>query len=166
LVAVLMQRQPRAGLVTIDETGFGAKVRKACLRGRLAGQFAKYRRHLRPRLPRIRIDRVIAITAAIGHPAEAAAIGHRHRHLVATGREHAAEGRLSSHRRHSIEQIMLDRPREAAQDHRALADRLAGWQNVRAVKQIRSHFASWKITPTVWRRPERNRLTPWRRLTR
>lgn len=26
--------------------------------------------------------------------------------------------------------------------------------------------ASWKITPSVWRCPERNRLTPWRMVTR
>ncbi|RWO55246.1 MAG: hypothetical protein EOS14_30400 [Mesorhizobium sp.] len=28
------------------------------------------------------------------------------------------------------------------------------------------YFASWKIMPTVWRRPERSRLTPCLRLTR
>ena len=34
-----------------------------------------------------------------------------------------------------------------------------------AVNEL-AYFASWKITPTVWRWPERSRLTPWRRLTR
>ena len=29
-----------------------------------------------------------------------------------------------------------------------------------------SYRASWKMMPSVWRRPERSRLTPWRRLTR
>ena len=29
-----------------------------------------------------------------------------------------------------------------------------------------AYFASWKMMPTVWRWPERTRLTPWRRLTR
>ena len=29
-----------------------------------------------------------------------------------------------------------------------------------------SHFASWKMIPTVWRMPDRMRLTPCRRLTR
>jgi Endosomal/lysosomal potassium channel TMEM175 len=28
------------------------------------------------------------------------------------------------------------------------------------------YFASWKMMPTVWRLPERTRLTPWRRFTR
>jgi hypothetical protein len=28
------------------------------------------------------------------------------------------------------------------------------------------YMASWKMMPTVWRWPERTRLTPWRRLTR
>ena len=29
-----------------------------------------------------------------------------------------------------------------------------------------SRFASWKMTPSVWRWPERKRLTPWRMFTR
>jgi hypothetical protein len=28
------------------------------------------------------------------------------------------------------------------------------------------HRESWKMMPSVWRWPERSRLTPWRRLTR
>src|SRR5262249_8889531 len=28
------------------------------------------------------------------------------------------------------------------------------------------HWASWKMTPSVWRRPDRRRPTPWRLLTR
>ena len=28
------------------------------------------------------------------------------------------------------------------------------------------HLASWKMMPSVWRWPERSRLTPWRMLTR
>src|SRR5579863_7857272 len=30
----------------------------------------------------------------------------------------------------------------------------------------RPYFASWKMMPSVWRFPERTRLTPWRKSTR
>ncbi|TIP23719.1 MAG: hypothetical protein E5X67_32085 [Mesorhizobium sp.] len=33
-------------------------------------------------------------------------------------------------------------------------------------KSTTPYFASWKMMPTVWRRPERIRLTPCLRLTR
>src|SRR6185437_4685636 len=96
-----------------------------------------------------RIDGVIAIAGAVADPTEAAAIGHRHRHLMSAGREQAAERRLLAHPAHRVQQIMLDRPRKTAQQQCALADRLARRQNVGTVKQIRRHLASWKITPTV-----------------
>jgi hypothetical protein len=40
------------------------------------------------------------------------------------------------------------------------------WADDPARLARRDYLASWKITPSVCRRPSRSRLTPWRMLTR
>ena len=69
--------------------GLGAGPRRAFR------QFAKQRWHRRPRVAGGRIGAIVAIAAAIGHPAGIPAIGHGDRHPMAARREHAAEWRLA-----------------------------------------------------------------------
>ena len=91
---------------------------------------------------------------------------------MATRRLHVTEWRLRFDRMQGRDQFAFGELRESAQQHRAIRHRLFRRPEIaNAFKQVRgqmawAHFASWKITPTVWRWPERIRLTPWRRLTR
>ena len=94
LVLVLMQRHAGAGLVAVDQARIRRKAVKPRLGRRLCGQRAKRCRHGRPRCAGFRIDAVVAIAAAVGDPAGAAAIGHRHRHRMAARRHHVAKRRL------------------------------------------------------------------------
>ena len=66
------------------------------------------------------IDAVIAISAMVGDPASAAAIGHGNRHLVAAGREHAPERRLCDDLAERRDQFAFEILCEAAQQHRPL----------------------------------------------
>jgi hypothetical protein len=131
LVPVLMQGHPRAGLVAIDQAGVRRKAIEAALARRPQRQLAKRRRHRRPGFPGIGVDAIVAIAAAIGDPAGVAAIGHRHRHLMAAGREHMPERRLNDDLAQRREQITLDRPCKSAQQHGAIRHRFPRRAHIR-----------------------------------
>ena len=101
LVPVLMQRHARARLIAVDQAGIRREAGKARLRRRLLRQA----RETTPASPatacRYGIVGVVAIAAAVGDPAASAAIGHRHRHLMAARRHHVAERRLRRRYRRS-----------------------------------------------------------------
>ena len=122
-----MQRHARARLIAIDQAGVRRKTAKAALFRRPPRQFAKAVRHRRPGFAGLGIDAVIAIAAAVGDPAGIAAIGHRHRHLMAARCEHAAERRLRGDLAKCGDQLSLHGLCETAQQHGALRHRLARW---------------------------------------
>ena len=76
-VAILMKRKPRAGAIAIHQARLGGKTRKSGRCRRSLRKPGKERRHCRPWLPGLRVDRVVAIARTIGHPAKPPAIGHR-----------------------------------------------------------------------------------------
>src|SRR5258707_15175714 len=80
LVLVLMQRQPRTGLIAVDQAGIGYEAVEARRRRSAGGEVRKQSRNWRPRPLRFRIGRAVAIAATIWYPAHAA-IAHRERHM-------------------------------------------------------------------------------------
>jgi hypothetical protein len=105
---------------------------------------------------RHRVVRVVAVSAAIGDPAGRTAVGHGHRHPVAAGRHHGADRCRADDRA---------KPCRSTAPGAIASGRRPGCRTCRS-SRAGAHLASWKITPTVWRRPDRSRLTPCRRFTR
>jgi AraC family transcriptional regulator of adaptative response/methylated-DNA-[protein]-cysteine methyltransferase len=135
LVLVLVQGEARCGLVAVDQAGIRHEACEACLLGCFACQAPEDLRHSGPCRAALRIVAVVAIARAVGDPADASAIGHRHRHLKAARCRHAAERCLGGDgidRRH---QCRIDGQRAAAQQHRAVAQHLPGLE----VEQVRHH---------------------------
>jgi hypothetical protein len=93
LVAVLVQRQARAGGIAVDQAGIGDKARESGLQRRALRELGKSLGQRRQGLAAVRIDRRVAVAAAVRHPAEAAAVAHDHRHGAAAGNLHLAERR-------------------------------------------------------------------------
>src|SRR5580692_11297016 len=85
-----MQRQARAGLVAIDETGIGSELREARACRSPCRELAPARRHRRPRPAAAGIDALIAIAPAIGYPSGASTVGHGDGHALAAGGLHVA----------------------------------------------------------------------------
>src|SRR5450631_4339952 len=87
-----MQREACTRFVAVEQTGIGYVFREfGRPRGRLR-QFEKYRRHRWPKVATQRVARVVAISPAIAHPAQLAAIGYGHRHAKAAGSHPMTEG--------------------------------------------------------------------------
>src|SRR3954462_7541986 len=124
LVLVLMQRHPRAWLIAIDEARVRQEGFKAGAVGRLFRKLAKRSRHGRPGLSRFRIAAIVTIARAIGHPANAAAVRHGHRHLMAARSEHLPKRRLFEYRPDRRDQITFKWHGEAVQKHGAVSDPL------------------------------------------
>src|SRR5579862_1724853 len=178
-VLILMQGHLRPGNVAVDQTDVRRKSGEASAYRSATGEISKRLRHRRPWLAGLRIFRIVAITTAVGHPTTTAAIGHRDRHLMPTRREHPPERRRCNDLAQRRDQLRFAVTDESAQEHGAFGHFLSrSPHSGKASKQIRRqpilttirhtdrYLASWKITPTVWRRPERSRLTPCRILTR
>ena len=125
-VAILMQRQFTAGLIAIDEAGIGREAGIACGGGGGIGEMPEDARHRRPGGLGFGIMRGIAIALPVGHPAEGAATGHRHRHLVAAGCHHLPERSLRFNIADAGDQIGCAFGREAAQDDSARGDHFHG----------------------------------------
>ncbi len=123
-VAVLVQREPRAGLVAVDQAGIGPEAREARRLGRLAREPRERGGHRGPGLLRQRIDRVVAVAAAVADPAQWTAVRHRHRHGVAAGRHQVPERRHALDARQRGQQLARERQREAAQHAGTRAQRL------------------------------------------
>ena len=79
LVPVLMQREPRARLVAVDEARIGREIGEPGLVGGGHCDAPERRRHGRPGPSAQRIKRIVAVAAAIRDPAARAAIRHRDR---------------------------------------------------------------------------------------
>jgi hypothetical protein len=68
LVTVLVQRQARTGLVEIDQAGIGIERGESRFAGRHDSEVAQHRWHRGPRPAALRIDRIVAVAAAVGDP--------------------------------------------------------------------------------------------------
>ncbi|KAG1190599.1 hypothetical protein G6F35_013904 [Rhizopus arrhizus] len=166
-VLVLMQRQPRPRLVLVDQAGVGRKAGKAGLGRRSLRQFQEGRRQVGPGQAGQRVDARIAVAVRIRRPAPLPAIGQRDRHGVAPRRLHAPEGRLRGDGVHALQQRVGKGQGKPAQHEglrpACLAPALRGGVVAKQVQRCRhGHCASWKISPSVWRRPLRSALTPCR----
>ena len=93
-VAVLVQRQPGAGQVAVDQAGVRRKSGEARQCRRLLRQAQEHVRHRRPALPGNGILLGVAIAAAVAGPAEVAAVGQGHRHGQASRDDHVPKRRL------------------------------------------------------------------------
>ena len=118
-VAVLVQRQARAGLVAVDQAGLGPEARITGGQCGSIGEFNECRRHRRPVPAAVRVDRIVAVATRIADPAEPAAIAHRHRHAVAAGRDQVAQRRHPHHFMQRRQQLRRPLAGEAAEQHRA-----------------------------------------------
>jgi hypothetical protein len=119
LIAVLVQRQPGAGQVLVDEAGVGGEPVVACGACRIGGQCLQCRRHGRPGPAAVGVERVVAIAAAVRHPADAAAVGHRDRHAQAAGRHQVPQWRVLQHGVHGLQQRLGAAERKTRQQQRA-----------------------------------------------
>ena len=82
-VTVLVQAHPGGvAVVEIDETGFGRR----SVRSQQAPGIDQPDRHRRPKAPGLRMDRLIAVTGFVRHPAKRSAIAHPHREGLARPR--------------------------------------------------------------------------------
>ncbi|OMP13661.1 hypothetical protein COLO4_01197, partial [Corchorus olitorius] len=77
LVFVLMQRHARARHIAVDEARVRRKAGKACFCGGVARQPHECVGQRRPRVSRERVERGIAVAAAVRGPAQRAAVGQR-----------------------------------------------------------------------------------------
>lgn len=88
-----MEAQFGAGDVAIDQAGVGIVIREPALAGGALREREEASGNRGPRRAGRGIVRVIAIAGAVGHPAHAPAIGHRHRHSEPAGRDEMAKRR-------------------------------------------------------------------------
>jgi len=88
-------------------------------RRRLRRQVEKRAGHRGPGASALRVLARVAVAGPIADPARLPAVGHRHRHAAAAGREHVAKGRELDDPLQGFYQGGLERPRELAQQHRS-----------------------------------------------
>src|SRR5262245_23022038 len=150
LVLVLVQGEPRAGLVLIDQAGVRDEAGKARIPRRATRQFDEHLRHGRPPLAALGIALVVAIAAAVGHPAGAAAAGHGDRHLKTARCGHAAKRGLAGNRLDAGEQGSIDRQRAPAQQGRAVAQDLLAVE-IEQVGHQGLNMATKIAIPIRWR---------------
>ena len=117
LVPVLVQRQPGARSIAVDEARIRHETRVAGpIRG-TARQLAEALRHRRPRLAGFGVDPIIAIARVVSQPACLSAIGHRDRHRRAPWRRHMPERRLRGDVAKCGENVVHERQGETAKQH-------------------------------------------------
>ena len=105
-----MQGQLGAWLITVDQARIGTKCGEPGLSCRSHRQVEKFLRHPRPELATLRIDRFVAIAAAICDPPRRPAVCHCDRHAMAAGRYHMAQRRVAQSRRVTRTLFLSHRP--------------------------------------------------------
>src|SRR5262249_40178052 len=153
LVLVLVQRQPCAGLVLVDQAGVGHEAGEAGIVSGATRQVEEGLRHRRPRLAALGVARVVAIARAVGHPTGPAATGHGDRHLEAARRRHAPKRSPTGDRPDGSEQVGVDREGAAAQQDCAFAQGLLALE-VEQVGHHRINMAMKTRIPVRWRSVE------------
>src|SRR4051794_25057721 len=110
-----MQRQPRAGLIEIEQAGVRLEVGVACSLSGLGRERLEDRWHCRPRFAAW-IHILIAITTVIADPSETAATRHRDRHGMAAWCRHVTKRRRVADTINCSEQFDRERSGYSAQN--------------------------------------------------
>src|SRR6266542_247368 len=90
-VTILVKAEFGACDVAVDQASVRIVVGKSGLGSGIHGNVEKRARHRGPWRSGVRILGVVAVTGAVGHPADAATVGHGHRHGVTAGCNQVAE---------------------------------------------------------------------------
>ena len=154
LVAVLVQRQARAGGVAVDQAGVGHESGKAGLLRCGMCQLREVRRQGGPGLAGQRVQRSVAVTAPIAHPRQRPAACGGYRHRLASRGLHVAPRRLAHHLPHFLQQLGCLCQREAAQQHGLHAQRQRGWLRGVVGKQVVGGYR-WHARSVSQKGPQR-----------
>src|SRR5437667_12376469 len=118
LVLVLMQRQPGAGQVLVDEARVGHKAVEAGERCGVVRKPQERGRHCRPLLAGLWIGCVVAIAGPVRDPAERTAVRQCHGHTITARRDHVTKRRLPEHFLQGCEHFRIRGGGKAAQPQR------------------------------------------------
>src|SRR5512146_1770970 len=121
-----MQRHPRAGLVSIDEARVRPERCKAGFRSGTLRKLGKGSRQGRPGPPALGVEPVVTIALAVGEPGRLPAVGHRGRHPLSAGSEHAPEWGRGNNLFDAGQQLPLERQGKARKVSQAQLARAIG----------------------------------------
>lgn len=136
-VAVLMQRQTRAGFAAVDQARIRRGVRNVGLPLRVLRPLPEGLRHCRPGLPAHGIDAAVALVAGGRRPTQLAAIGQCDRPRVAAGRLQVPQRRLRCQVVHADQQCVHGRQCNAASHHRQGNGIIVRWTELRGHRRCR-----------------------------